>query len=172
MKMRRILLFALLGAVAAGCTSPPAKPEPEEAITLKPRTDADPVEAWIGVGGTEIRAGDTFAVTVGLAIPPPFEIQDRHAPPPAIATTVELTLPAGLHAVGEWSAPSPVRSQWPDGHSVYVGQVEFVRQVRVDKHVKPGEYEIGCAIRYRACNDRYCLRPISFDLPAEVKIRR
>jgi hypothetical protein len=171
MKMRSILLLALL-ALAGGCAAP-AKPEPEVVVRLKPRTGADPVEAWVGaLGGTEIRAGDTFAVTVGFAIDPMFEIHDRHAPPPAIATTVELSLPTGFHELGEWSAPSPVQSQWPDGHPVYVGDPAFVRQVRVDKHVKPGEYEIGCAIRYQACNDRYCLPPVSFSLPAEVKVKR
>lgn len=163
-------LIALL--VIVGCTTP-AKHEPEEVITLKPGTAADPVEVWVGVGGTGIRTGDTFAVTVGLDIAQPFEIQDRHARPPAIATTVEFTsLPPGFHAVGQWTAPPPVRSLWPDGHSVYVGQPAFVRKVRVDKKVKPGEYEIGCSIRYQACNDRYCLPPITCDLPAVVNVKQ
>jgi hypothetical protein len=171
MKMSRRSFAGLLIVAMMGCTAP-AKPEPEEVLMLKPRTDADPVEAAVGVGQAVVRAGDTFELTVDLAIAAPFEIQDRHAPPPAIATTVELTLPAGFRAIGGWQAPPPMRSQWPDGHAVYAGDVAFVRQVRADKGVKPGQYEIGCAIRYQPCNDRHCLPPIHFDLPAVVNVKR
>jgi len=165
---RHVGLIVLLAMVGCATTATPR----EEVRFVKPRTDADPVGAEVDVDRQMIRAGEVFELSVTLNIAPSYEIQDRHAPPPAIATSVELKPPAGFQAAGDWSSPQSVRSQWPDGHSVYVGEARFTRQVRVEKQVKAGEYKLDCAVRYQACNDRYCLPPISFKLPAIVNVQR
>jgi hypothetical protein len=165
--MRRVLLFAFL--VIAGCASQPAA-TPREVVAMKPRTDADPVAVSFKADAGKISAGDTINLSVVLDILAPYEIQDRHAPPPAIATSLELKLPAGFRAVGDWSSPQTVRSQWPDGHAVYAGQAMFTRRVLVGNDVKPGEHQVGCAIRYQACNDRYCLRPTECKLDLDITV--
>ena len=157
-----IVLLALLGC--NGAHPPPDSRNDMARRAAKPRTDADPVAASLEVRAGTIRAGEAFALTVVLDIADGYEIQHLHAPPPAIATKLELKLPAGFQAVGEWQMPATVRSQWPDGHPVYAGEATFTRQVRVTNDVKPGNYELTCAIRYQACNDRYCLRPTKHDL--------
>src|SRR5688500_1790652 len=167
--MRFVLIAVLLWVV--GCA--PAHVEPaKEVRAAKPRADGDPVAAALTGEVSKVRPGDSFAVLVVLDVAPSHEIQVLHAPPPAIATAVDLRLPRGFRTVGEWSAPQPVRSQWPDGHKVFVGQVTFAREVRVDRDVGPGEYELHCAIRYQVCNDRYCLPPVQCDLAVVVPVTR
>jgi hypothetical protein len=165
--MRWGLLFAFL--MIAGCASQPAE-TPREVVAVKPRTDADPVAASFKADARKISVGDTIQLSVVLDILAPYEIQDRHAPPPAIATTLELKLPPGFRALDDWSSPQTVRSQWPDGHAVYVGAATFTRRVVVEKGVTPGEYELSCATRYQACNDRYCLRPTQCRLAVNITV--
>ena len=121
---------------------------------------AEPVAVSLKPGTKTVRAGETIDVSVVFDIAPTYEIRDRHAHPPAIATIVELTLPQGFEALGDWSDPPTVQSQWPDGHPVHVGRATFRRKVRVGGDVKPGQCSLGCSVFYQACNDRYCLRPV------------
>ena len=170
---RGVALITLLVVIGCGSSRPPATTLPADDTGRRAenrRTDADPVAAAMNVDATKIRAGETFAVTVVLNVAAAFEIQRLHAPPPAIATELELKLPAGFQAMGEWSTPQAVRSQTPDGHSVYMGEATFTRRIRVEKDVESGQYQLECAIRYQACSDRYCLRPVEHKLAVAATV--
>jgi hypothetical protein len=170
--MKRFILAGLLLVVGCSASSSSA-PTTGGMRAERGRTETEPVDASMSVVATEkIRAGGTFSVLVTLDVAPGFEIQNQRAPPPGVATDVALKLPPGFRSATASARPQTVRSQWPDGHPVYVGQLRFYWQVGVGEHVTPGEYEVGCAIRYQACNDRFCLRPVEYTLPARVEVRR
>jgi len=143
-----------------------------ELQSVKPRSDRDPVAASLKVPRNTFSAGDTFEVSIVLDVAPFYEIDDEHAPPPAVATRLELKLPAGFQAVGDWSLPESTDSDTPDGRAVYVGAVAFTRGVNIENDVKPGKYYLICAIRYQACNARRCLRPVNCKLRVVVSVQR
>jgi hypothetical protein len=146
-----LLLCGLL--VIAGCHAPHKQPARSVSI------DNGPVHVSFKTDPQKVRAGETIDVLLVFEIAATYEIQDRHARPPAVATRVDVGLPAGFEAISEWSEPTTVRSQWPDGHPVYIGRATFSRKVRVGRDVKPGQYPLSCRVFYQACNDRYCLPP-------------
>ena len=133
-------------------------------------TDADPVALAMTVAPSALRAGDAFEVTLSVDVAPGYEIYPIGAAPPAVPTRIDLDLPAGFRADGEWSRPPTVRSENPDGHSAYAGQVVFVRRVVVARDLPPGVHRLGCAVRYQACTARLCLSPAEFTLAATVTV--
>jgi hypothetical protein len=192
--MCRLILLGVIGVI--GCAESPRPPEqpakraavPEKTegegtplptrmandtsrVSQKPRIEDDPVAALLEVPQNDLSPGATFFVTVVLEIGPFYEIHDLHAPPPLIPTQLNLELPKGFQAKGDWSAPKPVRSESPDGHSVYVGKAKFTREIRIPNDAEPGESDVTCTIRYQACNMRHCLAPKEFKLSQAVSVR-
>ncbi len=104
-------------------------------------------------------------------IDPDFEIQTLMAPPPAIATQLNLQLPEGFTALRDWRGPSAVRSSAADGHPVYIGKAIFTREVHMQDQVKPGPYPLECAVRYQACQGGFCLRPMEHTLAIAVEVQ-
>jgi hypothetical protein len=148
----------------------PAAAPTTAAAAVKPRAHAEPVDVSVRTDAKTIHPGDTIDVLVIFDIAPTFEVQDRHAPPPAVATKLGLGLAAGFEATGEWSEPQTVRSQWPDGHAVYVGRATFSQKVRVGSDVKPGQYPLSCRVFYQACNDRYCLPAVKLQVIGSLTV--
>jgi hypothetical protein len=137
----------------------------------RPRTDENPVAAEILTKSPVIRHGETFEITMRLDIPADFEIHSLDAPRPSIATQLVLELPAGFHGEEDWITPRSVRSLRPDGHHVFIGQSEFHHRIRVDSEIQPGQYVVGCSVRYQACNAKLCLRPVDLTLGVGVEVR-
>jgi hypothetical protein len=166
-----LLTVAGCGANAAGRLSPadPAA-EPASLPSTKPRSDADPVAATLQTSSARVRAGDTFEVSVVLVVAPLYEIHPLSAPPPDVATRLELSLPTGFHPVDEWSEPATVRSERPGARGAHAGGVTFARTIRIDDDVPPGPYGVTCSIRYQACDARQCLPPTSFTLLTSVSV--
>jgi hypothetical protein len=150
--------------------TPAAAPTTAAAAAVKPSALAEPVDVSVRADAKTIHPGDTIDVLVSFDIAPTFEVQDRHAPPPAVATKLGLGLAPGFEAIGEWSEPQTVRSQWPDGHAVYIGWATFSQKVRVGSDVKPGEYPLSCRVLYQACNDRYCLPPVKLQVIGSLTV--
>jgi len=128
------------------------------------------VDVSVTADATTIYPGATIDVLVVFDIAPTYEIHARHAPPPAIATKLGLGLAAGFDAIGDWSEPTTVRSQWPDGHPVHAGRATFSQKVRVSSDVKPGQYPLSCRVFYQACNDRYCLPPVKLQVLGSLTV--
>ncbi|MEQ1831157.1 MAG: hypothetical protein ABL921_34745 [Pirellula sp.] len=136
------------------------KLEEAEQKSTKPRSADDPVAVTFRVSKNAIGPGDTLEISVEFEIGSSYEIHDRHAVAPAISTTVEMVLPTGFESDENWSDPTPVRSDLPDGHSVYVGKIAFTRQIRIGDGITAGQHSLGCLFQYQACNARHCLRPV------------
>jgi hypothetical protein len=141
-------------------------------VSMKPRNEGDPVAVLLEVSDCQLSTGETFTVSVVFDIGSVYEIHDLHAPPPLIATRLNLELPKGFQALGDWSAPGSIRSESPDGHPVYAGKAKFTREIRVQEDVEPRESDVTCSIRYQACNARHCLAPKELKISAAVSVSR
>jgi hypothetical protein len=148
-----------------------AKADRPAIVSEKPQTAGDPVGVQLKVSEGEYHPGHSFEVSVVLRVAPGYEIHDLDSPPPTLPTRLDLELPAGFRALGEWSVPEPVRSQMPDGHPVYMGEAAFTRKVGIADNVEPGQYRLNCSIRYQACNIRQCLAPKECHLSAAVSVQ-
>ena len=177
-----LLITVVVAVVAAGCSGQPPfpslKPSPATlpapvptAASAKPRSDADPVAASITSLPRNVRAGDTFDVCVVLNVGAFYEIYPLDAPPPAVPTRLELSLPPSFQALGPWSAPTTTRSERAGAHRAYAGEAKFTRTIRIAPGVMPGVYDLTCSIRYQACSERLCLAPASFPLLATVVVQ-
>jgi hypothetical protein len=144
--------------------------KPTENTSSKPRSEEDPVSVVFKSPAMGLHAGKTFAVSVVLDIASFHEIHDRDARPPFVPTRMELKLPKGFRASGEWKAPEPVRSMMPDGHPAYAGEVTFQREIQIEDDAMLGEYELVCSIRYQACTARFCFPPKSVKLSVPVSV--
>ena len=144
----------------------------ELASKIAPRSEAEPVSARLSVPKRAVVAGETFDVAVELHIGASHEIQSLQARPPNVATRIELALPSGWRAVGEWHEPTPGRSVQPDGHPTHVGKPTFTCAVRVADDAEPGPHELACTVHFQACNERRCLRPSECKLCSEVVVER
>lgn len=127
--------------------------------------------------------GEKLELTVELRIAPMWEIHPlgavaedaavaEHAAAAAdvAATHLELALPAGVTATGEWTSPGTSRSMAPDGHAVHAGRAVFTRMLNVSASAPAGEARISCKVAFQACNDRTCLKPQAVELAAPLTI--
>lgn len=183
-------LFAAL-AMTVGCrpaTTPhapsPTEPAPVESRSASDarhvteselvavRVDGKPVSAVLRLPQRTVATGTQFDLTVELQIAPSWEIRTLDDDPAAdaAATRLELTLPPGISAVGEWAAPDAIRSASPDGHAVYIGKATFTRMLAIDASATKGMAAIACRAEFQACDERTCLRPQAVELSAEVVI--
>lgn len=172
--------------VAAGCnTSPPvavtesiASPA-SPAATAAPvaiedaeqRVAGEPVTAILKLSPSSAKSGDTLTLSVILQIAPTWEIHplDSTADDGA-ATQIELTLPDGLKSDEPWQAPEPGRSAMPDGHPAHAGEVVFTKTVLVTPAATAGEHDLRCRVKFTACDERRCLRPMPVDLTVPLRI--
>jgi hypothetical protein len=153
-----------------GTPASKVREKPEENTSSKPRSEEDPVAVVFKAPAGGLRAGETFAVSVVVDIASFHEIHDRDARPPFVPTRMELKLPNGFRARGEWTAPAPVRSIMPDGHPAYAGEVTFQREIQIEDVVMLGEYELECSIRYQACTERFCFPPKNVKLSVPISV--
>ena len=87
---------------------------------------------------------------------PLWEIRALDAKPRESATRLELQLPEGIEAVGDWQVPKTARSVSPDGHAVFADRALFTRMIEITQKAAKGEQSIDCAVHYQACNERQC----------------
>src|SRR5262245_38977360 len=97
--------------------------------TVQQRVAGDPVSVTLRLPRGQVRTGDAIEVVVKFEIAPRWDIHTLHAQPAISATRLDLKLPTGITAEGEWQEPAPVRSMSADGHPAYEREVEFARSV-------------------------------------------
>jgi hypothetical protein len=106
----------------------------------------------------ENRAGDQLLLLVGLVIQPGWHIYgDLPAGSPQRTTRLELELPDGVEAVGEWSRPAGLPSRKNMSEKIYRGRVTFSRMLKV--YGRPTDSSIRVKIDYQACTDTFCFPP-------------
>jgi hypothetical protein len=133
------------------------------------RVNGSPVSATLTIEPSHVKRGEQVAIKVRLEIEPLWEIREVGNPTSIMATWLDLKLPNGIAALGDWNAPRPIRSISPDGHPVYVDEAEFNRQLLVQPELTSGEILITCRVHFQACNDRQCLEPTAVKLTSPLK---
>ena len=138
----------------------PTSPPPE---LPKPSADA-PVTAaaWVEPAAPASRAGD-MELHVRARIAPLHYLHSPDAQAPFTPTSVELTPADWITPAGEWELLS-----MPDARGHLMDVVEFRRRMRLSEAVRPGRYEVECALKYQACTDELCWPPRVLKLKAPL----
>ncbi|MCP3917228.1 MAG: hypothetical protein GY711_16895 [bacterium] len=113
----------------------------------------------LGNGRFEVRV--RFAVLDGW-----HTYRDVPANAPYIPLTLELQLPGGVKAQGEWTKPSARNDPHTEGVTVLDGDFTFTRVFAAD--AKPSK-PIECTLRYQVCDERMCLPPAQETLEVELR---
>ncbi|QDU51281.1 protein-disulfide reductase DsbD family protein [Gimesia panareensis] len=148
----------------------PSDQQTQQAKNLD-RSEGEQVTVILEVPDQPVKAGASFPLTVKFEIAPLWEIRTLDAQPAKVATQLNLDLPDGFQAAGDWQAPPSGRSLSLDSHPVYAGEAEFRQTVQVDAEVKPGEYTLSCQVQYQACDEQRCLSPVQKKLQVTVLVR-
>lgn len=138
---------------------------------VETRVDGQPVAAKMRLSNSDAAPGDELELIVELSIAPMWEIQPLEAAAGgATATQLELRLPPGITALGEWASPKTGRSTSPDGHAVHAGRPTFTRALTIAASAPAGPATISCNVAFQACNDRTCLKPQALEIALSMTI--
>ena len=72
-------------------------------------------------------------------------------------TALDLELPPGAKALGDWDRPVGIRSKESDGLETYQGEVVFLRRVKLGR-AAAGE-KVATVASWQACDEFSCLPP-------------
>lgn len=130
---------------------------------------SNPVTASMVIRPTEAGAGDTVELVVQVRIAGAHYV---HARPHETFTPVamNLELPAGLEAVGDWEFPTPEKANGND--SVYRNSVQLRRSLKVLPNTLLKMMTVSGELRYQVCNDEVCWPPDTLELSTSFAIKR
>lgn len=152
-------LFLLIPLTVAAQSVPKA----EDVVSLR----AEPAQLTIA-------AGRTASLTLSVQIIPSFHI-NSNKPLEGYLIPSEVFLPAA----GEFEL---IEVKYPEAKlktfsfapgeklAVYEGMIELPVRLRARAGIKPGARKLALALRYQACNDQLCLRPVERRLNLSVKV--
>jgi DsbC/DsbD-like thiol-disulfide interchange protein len=143
-----------------------------EVVGAEPPTDANPVSAAAEIAAATIRPGDSVLLNIRVRIAPGWHIYGLNGGlSPNHPTQIELSLPTGISAIGEWKAPAPDAQVTSLGlASIYSGEVVFSRQLIVSHKYQPEANRITCKLRFQACDHARCLRPDVLNLTVPLQV--
>lgn len=136
-----------------------------------PPDESEPARVDFQVTPASAKAGEVVTLAVRMRLAPGWHSYAQVAeqsPYPPIA--LELALPAGAEAIGEWDRPAASPSE-EAGTSIYVDEAIFVHRVRLPADAA-GQLELGASLAFQVCNDSVCLPPNEVDGGAKVTVRR
>ena len=55
--------------------------------------------------------------------------------------------------------------------TVFTGSFPIQTEFQVEPNAAPGTFTVNGKLRYQACNDEMCLRPVTLDIPLQVTIQ-
>ena len=139
-------------------------PKPETVVTLR----AQPAHLRLAPGGIA-------TLKLQVEIIPGFHINSVK-PLESYLIPTEVFLPAGSEfELTEVKFPKAVVKTFsfaPDEKlAVYEGTIEVALTLRARPETKPGSRTLALGLRYQACNDEICLRPVEKQLPISVTVR-
>ncbi len=171
------MLFA--GGCDAGAPREQTRPAAQLAVGVElgdptgdEPTAAEPVIWSAAVVPATAVAGAEVVVEIRARMAAGWTIHPVDASPgPASPTTLNLELPPGVEAVGDWELPPTRRPlDKPGSGAVYEGEVTFRQTLRVDKAAAAGALEIRCEVGFQACDAEMCRRPEKVSLVANVRV--
>jgi hypothetical protein len=138
-----------------GAAQAPAKPD------LKP-TAKSPVAMAL----TAVPEGQNHRLTLNVKVLKGWHTYDRVPEnSPYKPMELALNLPAGVHQVGNWRRPASHPDRVEPKVMVYDGELSFECLVTGVKNAA----EIGCEVRYQACDARMCLPPTTRGLKLVIQ---
>ena len=156
--MRRILFIALIAVATIGMRqgAPPGF-----------RINIDKLVEGPAASGAIAR------VALRVSIPEGFHVQSNQPRDPTLIPTVlAIDPPPGVSAV-EVVFPKAIDFEQKGGtQPLAVFEREFVIGVRlqVDRRQPPGDLVIPARLRYQACDDKVCFRPMTADVSWTVRV--
>lgn len=103
-----------------------------------------------------------WSLAVTLTIQPGWHI---YAPGAKVnsarATEVQLQLPDGIEAVGDWEMPVASPSPKDPAVSIYTGSVTFTRTLKIAN--PSARQTLKVEVPYQVCNDKLCLPPAKLE---------
>jgi thiol:disulfide interchange protein len=159
-RLSRAVLAAVVLATAAPIVS--AQQGPPLTAKLTPLTETN-----------ALRAGTTARLAMRVVLAPELHVQANVPSDPGfIATVLTVDPPAGV-TVDELVYPAAKDlKQFGLDDPLKVYEHDFVIGVRITlaPTVEPGTVVISARVRYQACNDRVCFRPITAVEPWVVQV--
>jgi thioredoxin:protein disulfide reductase len=157
--IRKALCTALALAVAASLGQSTPRPQYAEATAVAARGP--------------VRAGTTVRAVLEVNVAPGFHVQsDRPRDPSLIPLTLTITPPRGI-AVRETVFP-PSKDFTLEGSdqplAVFEGTFPISVQLAIAKDHAAGEVAIPARLRYQACDDKTCFRPMTIDASWTLKV--
>lgn len=159
---RILILLVGLTTVGGSAPTPAAQQAPPLTATLTPLVESD-----------AIRAGSTVRLAMRVVLAPELHVQSNTpADPGFIATVLTVEPPAGMTVEELVYPPASELKQVGLDEPLSVYEHDFVIGVRlkVASTAAPGTVVIGARLRYQACNDLVCFRPITAVEPWVVRI--
>ena len=160
--MRLLPRLIVIAFLAGASVSVYAQSGPPLTAKLTPLTET-----------TALRAGTTARLALRVELSPELHVQSNTPSDPGfIATVLTVEPPAGV-TVDELVYPaSKDLKQFGLDEPLKVYEHDFVIGVRVTlaPTVEPGTVVISARLRYQACNDRVCFRPVTAVEPWVVQV--
>jgi DsbC/DsbD-like thiol-disulfide interchange protein len=101
---------------------------------------------------------DHVLLSIELAIMPGWHLYSNVPVGSAVKTTsVDLELPDGVEAVGEWERPIGRPSIDNPNTKIYSGVATFTRKLKINKSGR--NQSIRITVDYQVCNEKHCLPP-------------
>jgi len=117
--------------------------------------------------------GTTALVALDVTVAAGFHAQSNHPRDPSlIPMTLAIDAPPGITPV-EVVFPKPTDFSLPgyqEPLSVFEGRIVIAVPLAIAKDHAPGTVTIPAHLRYQACNDRQCFRPVVFDTAWTVRV--
>ena len=148
----------------------PAGTKGAEIVDISPISRSVRVDAE--VEPNKVRPGEHATLHVRLRMLPGWHIKPLDSKAAFTRpTTIELELPAGVEARGEWQFPQPELILVGHGQERgYQGEVLFRRELVIKEQLPAGTIEIVCHVKYQACTGEVCERPSDITLRRAVVV--
>jgi DsbC/DsbD-like thiol-disulfide interchange protein len=162
----------LLIAIVTGCYSrmAPHTKETDAPFASSKPSSSEPVTAAMKSAPPEVMAGETFEILVRVEIAGAHHIYASNVVgKPFIPTTLDVTLPRGVEALGNWIGPEPTRRR--SGELVYIDSALFHRPLRVRANVPAGPLSIKGELHYQTCTEELCWPPRTIQLSSSISVQ-
>lgn len=132
-----------------------------DTVSADTPTAERPVVIGIAVLPSSAAPGERVTLAIRLRVAVGWHVGPVEAADTSgAATTIELRLPDGVVAEGDWRVPRPELIVNAMGNQRgHRGDVLMERDLRVAQKQPAGPVPLEYSVNYQACNDRVCLRP-------------
>lgn len=133
----------------------------EEGTTRRGQSVKDSAVEWHLEFEAEPTQGSEVELAVVAKIDPTWHIYRLDVAEGAVPTRLEIELPDGVTAVGEWRASAP---NHPGAAPGYARRARFTRTLRIARDARLEDAEIAVFAEFQACDPNRCLPIAEIDV--------